>query len=380
MQSDSTTKREESLKVVSNNGSILIVLRELPVLQGVERNGRAYLQFTASSGIRSNVELVGPPPTDEFLLSGTGIFQLGQLTLSDATVQVTPSSLQMSTRVTWSDKSFALTFECAGTASNWRAQLEARESLGCLLTRPEILRVAVTMELDTRVDGGECLILAVLDGRNIEVSLRIASLDEAEGIVALLRTRTLAAVRKYLLEELDRAEADFAAVNDQAGCEPATPISAPRPHAPATWAAAPSQPAVGYLPAARQVRGEPSTAKNAVAGYLDHRFASATSNSGYLPRPSRVLAGGYIPAMRQSVVRYTRDVALHRGGEAWPRKAEVDPANAPESLGSRSDSRGEMPSAATNSLIDFERIAYAVLRCKDLLQAIESAEKTGESA
>jgi hypothetical protein len=81
---------------------------------------------------------------------------------------------------------------------------------------------------------------------------------------------------------------------------------------------------------------------------------------GYLPRkPEPVAAAGYLPSAWKG-----------RGGELPTRAVEIRAGNSVAL-------REGYPSSDPTVAVDFERIAYALLRCKSLLQEIEAAESRG---
>ncbi len=383
----------DGLEVVPQNGSVAVLAGGMPLLDGTDRNGHLYLRFTERSGARAEFDVTGP--STPLHLSGTGTVHLAGLALSNATVQVAPAGIEIAAPMQWGEQSTVVRFETNTTLGHWRGRMEAREALPCLMTRQEVLRISISIELNAHAPQSKCSVLAVLDGRNIEVPILPESNGARDGFFLHLRRRTLSAVREFLLEELRVCEAKLAAVDsdDDDAENPVHPgaviddhlardIAIPRVNTPASRRAFPSAPSAGgYLPALAAPARHPGQRPNpTVRGYIDpRRAAPSISGPGYLPATSgnHRLASGYLPNSRKAEVRgnggYLPTGWQGAGRQATPRPAPLQANN--------NDGLGALPAATTqkdlNTVIDYERIAYAVLRCKDLLQAIEAAASQG---
>ena len=387
----------DSLEVVPQNGSVAVLAGGMPLLDGTDRDGHFYLRFTERSGARSEFDVTGPSTPGELHLAGTGTLHLAGFALRDATVQVAPAGIEIAAPMQWGEQSTVVRFETKATPGHWSGRMEARETLPCLMTRREVLRISITIELNAHARHSKCSVLAVLDGRNIEVPISPESNGARDGFFLHLRRKTLGAVRQFLLEELRVCEAKLLAVDsDDDGAEgPMHPgfvvddhlardIAVPRTNAPERRRESPSAPSSGgYLPAlTKPTRSPGQRASVMVRGYIDPRHtAPFISGPGYLPATSgsHRLATGYLPNSRKTEVR-------GNGGylpTAWQGASkQATPRTAP--LQANNDGLGASPAATTqkdlNTVIDYERVAYAVLRCKDLLQAIETAASQGAGA
>ncbi len=378
MESPIVGTRTGNLEVVARDGSITIVSGAVPLLHGTERDGQLCLRFAEGSGVRSTVEVVGALQADGFQLSGRGPVNIGHLTLQDATVNVTPSGVEISAPVVWADYATEAKFECGSKPGQWQGRIDVRESLVCLMTRSEVLRLSINMHFDVPAGLSRFQVLAVLEGRSIEVPFHHDAEMDPATIVSLLRRRTLAAVREYLLEELARSEAKFAAPITRDDLEPSIDLGSlgygsvavktygKRDSVPNTRSLA----TPGYLPAGRTADRPSEPASLSLHGYVDQRpvasRASAPVGGGYLAQPSTApratRMGGYLPREPVPVVPagYLSSAWKARGLQSPTRRAEIRIEGTPSSD----------PTAEVN----FERMAYAVLRCKSLLQAVEVAE------
>lgn len=382
----------DSLEVVPQNGSVAVLAGEIPLLNGTDRDGYLYLRFTERSGALAEFDVTGPSTPGELHLSGAGTVHLAGLALRDATVQVAPASIGIAAPMQWGEHRTVVRFEANAAPGHWSGRMEARETLPCLMTRREVLRISITIEVNAHTQHLKCSVLAVLDGRNIEVPTLPESTGARDGFFLHLRRRTLGAVREFLLEELRVCEAKLAAVDsDDDGPEGAghpgaviddhlaRDIAIPRINSPERRREFPTAPSPGgYLPAlTKPARHSGQRANVAVRGYIDSRHAAPfVSGPGYLPATPRGqrLATGYLP--NSSKIKASGNGGYLPAG--WHTQTTPRPA-APQK--NNNDGLDVLPAAAAqkdlNTVIDYERIAYAVLRCKDLLQAIETAASQG---
>lgn len=403
IQTQSRAGQAEGLRVVSRDGSITILDGGRPLLGGAERDGHLHLRFTEHSGARAEFEVTGSSSPDELHLSGAGDVWLGGLALRAATVRVTPAGVEINAPVEWAGHRTAVRFEAGAGAGQWRGRVEVRETLPCLITRREPLRTSIIIELDAPARRSTYSALAVLDGRNIKVPPVTESHTQGHEFLSRFRHRTLAAVREFLSEELARCEADFAAADDDddaaeaSSDTPAVADHAARP-SDTSRAAAPMRQREygsgplpgGYLPASQHAARPSGTQPNAaVRGYLDPRHAAPTpTRQGYLPAqgergylPART-GQGYLPASpggQRPVPGYlpTSRAAEGNGGAGYlPGGWRGAAGPTPSTRATPREGRGARTAPRENGdpVVDFGRIAYAVLRCKDLLAAVDAAE------
>lgn len=386
----------DSLEVIPHNGSVTVVAGGVPFLDGTDRDGRLYLRFTERSGARAEFDVTGSSTPGELHLSGMGTVHLVGLAFRDAIVHVAPASIEIVAPVQWGEHRTEIRFEADAALGQWRGRMEARETLPCLMTRREVLRVSITIEVNAHAEHSKSSVLAVLDGRNIEVPILPESDRARDDLFLHLRRRILGAVREFLLEELRVCEAKLAAVDsDDDGSEGAVhpgtviddhlarDIAIPRVNTPERRREFPSAPSAGgYLPAltgpARHAGPRPNLT---VRGYIDPRHSAPVSGPGYLPATPRTqrLATGYLP--NSSKIKASGNGGyLPTGWQGTGRQAPPRTALPQED----SDGQGALPAATAqkdlNAVIDYERVAYAVLRCKDLLQAIDTAASKGAGA
>jgi hypothetical protein len=391
---------QKSLEVVQRNDLTTIETGGVPLLDGRARDGRIYLRFTENSGVRAEFEITGPATTTEIHFFGVGTVHIGGLEFRDAWVDVTADRLGITAPVKWANYATKLRLQEGDSRGTWRGDMDGRETLPCLVTKQEALRASVSLVFDAHRRRSTYTVLAVLEGRNIEVADECALDETIDKLVSNTRHKTLAAVRSFLANELALWEEKLAAAqsDDDPEIRGYSGRSADSPLASTVGAGDSAATArrqdvvavsarAGYLPL-RSIDSDSAVSRTRpMAGYLDNRYASRAT-SGYLsvsptvralPLPdNQRMPSGYLPDRRRPVLTglgYLPAISPGRRPQTWPRAA-VPSTNRelPQ------HSAAALHEREVTTLVDFERVAYAVLRCKDLLHAVDAARAQGVDA
>jgi hypothetical protein len=355
------------------------------LLEGSRRDPVPVLCFTEGSGVQAGFNLTGSldPSLD---LSGAGPLRLGTLAFASAAVHATPGSIRIAAQIPWASDAPTVVFEPETEPGCWRGTLVTDEVLPCLMTRRDTLHVTVNLQVTPASTTYSAF--AVVEGRHVHISAASTHSPDAPHDI---RNAILAVVRKSLTQELEITEQKyFAALNENDRREESAEKrnrGAPfRSHsiAPQSLPSRGSSTlAGGYLPAqVAQSRGA-----DPPRGYLPQRPQVRTPaempavrgrdhNPGYLPAVHpKAPAAGYLPS---ALSRKTRSAPTIVPGYLPARHSSAAATSVPEPAQDKESSDSGCLEAQQFKLAEYERIAYAVLRCKDLLQAIDALSEVSK--
>ena len=376
------------LQLEDAQGAVKIVSCGHALLEGTICDGGLLVRFTELSGVQADFQLKGSAePALE--LSGSGTLQIGPLVLEPATVHATPSSIHIVSPVMWAACRTMATFDACASQGHWRGSLETREILPCLMTKRDSLHATISLQISPA--GSAYSAFAVIEGRHVHIpAVPLPTRYSFQEI----RRAIFAAVRKLLWKELETNEQAYLAVltkdvrkdgtsPNQRGDDSSRPVPANPPIQRYRYSGVgPS----GYLPAQPREAARSEAGRDLRArGYLNQTSAGS-KRSGYLPSAlHQRSAGADFPlAWRSTASSATRAVSVASGylpsarSVSAARSLPRNPSLATQ--GDRRDCPAEPVAAESDRtmLAEFERVAYAVLRGKDLLQALDAIEEVAK--
>ena len=380
------------LKLIRDQNRTVIGGQDFTLLEGTEFNNGLELEFVEGSGIRAPFPLIGNCSMDDFHLSGNGPVQLGELQFDAASVEVTPSGITVSLRLRWAEKDIRAYFNPGKKHGSWRGVVYAQDLLHCRITKPEVLRTSVTVETSTSGEPPTGAVLAVIESRNIEIPLA-GDLQHyfAKGF-AELRGVVLRAVSDSLITELSTNEQTLAELhlNEAAGelalrfDDPVFPSAIAGPILSRARTDEKSSRVIerGYIPEnASSVSDRPRTPMRIQSGYVPEEIPASRVHSRIAPSPmgssqGHSIASGYLSGDGAFFSSPVKGYVPAGQSESWASRESLR-AGTRDRVELEQRANSETADIVAERSADIERVAYAILRSKDLLRAIESATASG---
>lgn len=383
-------RTSQPLRIERDGAQATILWDGATLLDGTATGDLLVFRFADGSGIRAPFPIVGHDSPDGFFLAGEGPVYFGEMHLNYTRVEVKPSGVIVGVPLRWADRIIRAHFELGKKHGSWRGAIYTQDMLHCEITKPEVLRTSIIME----IAGGvlpNCTALTVLDSRSIKIPVAGTLQELFESGFAGLRGLILRAVTDWLLKELSAHELTYAKAQRDWPTDYFAPLALDRV---CGHDAAPS-----FEP---QRRGRVDVEGMNVHGYLPdvspsvsrHRSTvSAPIPAGYLPGARSLFqhgAQGYVtpPLMQMPKApsipvgylsgRNSLSASRFKGylptGRNMPLMAQEPPAAG--SVGDLETTTLSDPATAQLAALryaEMERSGYSIIRCKDLIHAIEGA-------
>lgn len=395
---------------ITQRAKRVLILRDgHPILEGVATNGQFRLRFTAFSGASAELFFKGQAKAGVFCLEGNGTVYIGDMALHKASVKAELSGIKITSRAKWSKRTVLTRFEMGQSPSSWYGTAVLSESLQCLVTNPEKLRIVMAFKHSgVRKLPVRCVVRASLDSLDLEVSFHQRLVEVSNGSFAKLRNKLLRVLTDEITRELVVTEAQYSSSGFDDYLIPSSrlPFSHDNVNIPGflgdsrsstaqsrlsqgTWVTRSA--ADGYLATSRNSVGRKNTVP---IGYLSgqepliyQRPSTGYINVGVRSNPSLEARGNSDanPSARYSNSGLRPDSYL-QGGRATSHSRSPSrvpqPANAGllasmEEQCTHIAGTDDMQAADISASVvgmqatKIETIAYRILRAKDILLAIE---------
>jgi len=364
----------QKIKISRDEGNIRVCHDDLLLFEGTgdDNDEKWEVDFAKESGLQSDFRLAGAKEED-FKLTGSGRLSIGNLTFSDARVEARPSGVVVEVPAAEGDPG-SLRLTSGDKPGTWDGELAFDEPLSCRLIEPQRLQAALYFDRSEPDAPPRCFATVKLDQFTMELRLSDRLQEGTVENLSGLRGLLLTGIAENLRAELEHAEKEFNELKPRLFdlLDDAPPGTSEGPSNVENSAAATI--IRGYLPLLvrdffdrRPGYLTPRFDREIDAirrGYLNPGLLDAIINpelfslARYIPRPLPRLA---------DLQALEAELQIRRGYLHWP-----PIFNAASSTLSDFET-GQTPDNPVEPTTVFENIAYRILACKDLLQAIDAA-------